>query len=121
MEAGKRFYIADDDPVQQRITGGILRKYENLFFFDGLSLLQKVLENPPDLIITDIVLPKLSGLAVCRLLKFDVNYRSIPIIVLSGAADVDLDDQVRLVGGDALFVKPCDGNLLLARVEEMLR
>jgi len=74
----KRIYVADDDPQITdiiRISLTRLEGLESTFFDNGLELLQAVQESPPDAILSDIILPRLDGLAVARLLKYDERYR----------------------------------------------
>lgn len=57
--------------------------FEVITAYDGREALAKARENKPDLILLDVMLPHLSGFEVCRLLKFDKNYRNIPVVLLT--------------------------------------
>ncbi|MDO8489759.1 MAG: response regulator, partial [Candidatus Omnitrophota bacterium] len=75
----------------------------------------------PDLIILDLMLPKLDGYTVCRLLKFDEKYKQIPIMLFSARtqqADMDLGKEV---GADAYLTKPFEASIFLAKVSELLK
>jgi CheY-like chemotaxis protein len=99
-------YIAEDDPIQQKIIGSVLKSYEPVFFSDGLDLYQKVQEEPPALLILDIIMPSLTGLAITRLLKFDDDYRDIPIIIVSSITESDIEERAMAAGADGFLPKP---------------
>ena len=87
--------------------------------FDGQQALQKVRDNPPDLIILDLMLPKIDGFKVSRILKFDEKYKDIPIIMLTAKAQ-EKDKELGLqVGASAYIVKPFDSKDLVEKVKEL--
>jgi len=74
----------------------------------------------PDLMILDLMLPKMDGYRVCGLLKKDVRYSKIPIILFSARAqqeDVKLGEEV---GADAYITKPFEPQNLLAKIKELI-
>jgi two-component system alkaline phosphatase synthesis response regulator PhoP len=85
---------------------------------DGLNMART--ENP-DLILLDIMLPKLDGYKVCRLLKFDERYKNIPILMLTARAQ----EKDRLMGmetkADEYITKPFDMDELIEKVKAYLR
>jgi DNA-binding response OmpR family regulator len=86
---------------------------------DGAAALKRVETEPPDLILLDLMLPVLGGLAVCRALRARPDY--IPIIMLTAKSD-DVDRIVGLeMGADDYITKPFDVRELVARVRAVLR
>ncbi len=87
---------------------------------DGQEGLKKARTENPDLVILDLMLPKLDGYRVCRMLKFDEKYKDIPIILFSARvqeSDIKMgEDQ----GADAYITKPFDPKALLAKIDELL-
>ncbi|HPN72995.1 MAG TPA: response regulator [Candidatus Omnitrophota bacterium] len=84
---------------------------------DGEETMDIVKKSPPDVIILDLMMPKISGFEVCRMLKFDERYKDIPIIVLS-ALDRQKDREKAFeTGADAYFIKPFDLGLLINKIE----
>lgn len=118
----RRIYVADDDPQITDIIRVSLTRLEGLeatFFDNGLELLQAVQDSPPDAILSDIILPRLDGLAVARLLKYDEQYRDIPLMVISSVIDTDIEEQVRKAGADGFLRKPFRPQELRERVREL--
>jgi DNA-binding response OmpR family regulator len=88
---------------------------------DGQEALEKCKKEKPDLIILDLMLPKIDGYKVCAMLKFDKNYISIPIIILTaraGESDKELGAEVH---ADAYVIKPFEPDTLLIKVKEFIK
>lgn len=123
VSMAKKIYIAEDDPALLKMLQTVLaldNRYEVTFFSDGLELYNKVLVEPPDLLVLDILIPSLSGLAITRLLKFEDNYRHIPVIIISSVTDSDIREQVKNAGGDIFLPKPFQPDRLFEMLEECL-
>lgn len=85
--------------------------------YNGEDALNLARAENPDLILLDIMLPKLDGYKVCRLLKFDEKYKSIPIIMLTARAQ-EKDKIIGLeTGANEYITKPFDMDKLLERVK----
>jgi DNA-binding NarL/FixJ family response regulator len=113
----------DDDPTSLDIFQTRLASfdYKILTARDGEEALAVAREHQPDLILLDIVLPKLDGVAVCRRLKADSTLPFIPIIMVTAkAASEDVVAGLE-AGGDEYLAKPVDPDALIARVKSMLR
>ena len=94
--------------------------YEVISAYDGEQGLERAQKEKPDLIIMDIMLPKLTGDEVCRKLKQDKELATIPIIVLTALArrqDIKLAEQL---GVDAYITKPFMPDVLLSKIRELI-
>ncbi len=92
-----------------------------LVAYNGEDALNQARTENPDLILLDIMLPKLDGYKVCRLLKFDERYRNIPIIMLTARAQ-EKDKIIGLeTGADEYITKPFDMDKLLEKVKAYLK
>jgi DNA-binding response OmpR family regulator len=114
-----RILVVDDElPIVDLLSYNLKRaNYEVLIARDGEEALRVAREEEPDLVILDLMLPKLDGLEVCRTLRRD---RDIPIIMLT-ARDAEVDRVVGLeLGADDYVVKPFSVRELLARVRNVL-
>ncbi|MFC1703898.1 response regulator transcription factor [Candidatus Omnitrophota bacterium] len=87
---------------------------------DGQEGLEKAKTENPDLIVLDLMLPKLDGYKVCRMLKFDEKYKDIPIIMLTARAQEDDKKIGEEVGADAYMTKPFEPQALLDKINELL-
>lgn len=118
----KKILIVDDEPQLVELLKARLEAnhYEVIHAGDGLSALEKARREKPDLVILDLMLPKMDGYKVCALLKKDARYAKIPVLMFSARAQ---DTDVRLgeeVGADAYLTKPFDAQTLLNKIEELL-
>ena len=125
MAAGKNYKILIVEDNQENID--LLyyflspQGYELTAVMDGVEAMKKVETDKPDLILLDIMLPKLDGFGVCERLKKNNDTKSIPIIMLTALKD--LKDKIKSleVGADDFISKPFENVELLARVKSLLR
>ncbi|MDD5774174.1 MAG: response regulator [bacterium] len=94
--------------------------YEVVTAGDGQEGLEKAKSENPDLIVLDLMLPKLDGYKVCRLLKFDDKYKKIPIILFSARVQDSDKEMGKSVGADDYVTKPFDSKDLLQRIKKLL-
>jgi DNA-binding response OmpR family regulator len=115
-----RILVVDDEPpIVDLLTYNLERaNYQVLVARDGQEALELARREQPDLIILDLMLPRLDGLEVCRTLRRE---RDVPIIMLT-ARDAEVDRVVGLeLGADDYVVKPFSVRELIARVRSVLR
>ncbi|MEE9149095.1 MAG: response regulator [Candidatus Tectomicrobia bacterium] len=123
MRTPARILIVDDQPMNVDIlqTRLAFHGYEILTATDGEEALAIAKAQQPDLILLDIMMPKMDGIEVCRHLKADAALPFMPIIMVT--AKVDSKDVVAGLeaGADEYLAKPVDQAALVARVKSMLR
>ena len=95
--------------------------YEAVVANDGMEGLQKAKTAAFDLILLDLMMPKIDGYKVCRLLKFDKRYRATPIIMLTAKAQVQDRLTSEQCGADAYILKSQSPDVLLAKIKELLK
>ena len=124
MVSGKtRILIVDDeaDLVSVLRIGLEIEGFEVIAASDGEEGLRKAREERPDLVVLDLMLPKLDGYRVCRALKFDERYRGLPIVILS-ARSGEQDRRLAFdMGADAFVTKPYDMAALVKLIRTRLR
>jgi DNA-binding response OmpR family regulator len=84
---------------------------------DALNLARKI---SPDIVILDIMLPRLDGYKICRMLKFDGKYKNLPVILLTARARESDRITAKEVGANAFLTKPFDPQVLLSKINELL-
>ena len=115
-----RILVADDDPVILRFIKANLeaRGYEILTATDGAETLDAVERELPELVILDIMMPKIDGFEVCRRLR---EWAQTPIIMLSARGEVNDKVTCLNLGADDYITKPFGVGELLARIRAVLR
>ncbi|MBC7321255.1 response regulator transcription factor [bacterium] len=117
--AEKILIVDDEKPIVDSIKYTLYREgYDVVVSYDGEDALEKFKKENPDLIILDIMLPKLSGLEVCRIIRRTSN---VPIIMLTAKGE-DMDRVIGLeLGADDYVPKPFSMRELVARIKAVLR
>ena len=111
--------VDDEEPIRNILTHNLSREgYNVIEASDGVAAVDMALEKKPDLILLDIMLPKLDGLSVCKRIKNSMN---VPILMLT-AKDGEIDKILGLeLGADDYITKPFSVRELVARVKANLR
>ena len=87
---------------------------------NGHQALEKVLGILPDLILTDIAVPGLDGIELCRRIRADERTRAIPLLAITGYDDRHYADRALLAGADHVLTKPCDAERLVSEARRLL-
>ncbi len=121
--SGRKILIIEDESDVADLLEMGLRKagFKTTTAADGAAGLQKARDNRPDFIILDLMLPKMSGLEVCRILKSDVATSHVPILMLTAKAE-EIDRIVGLeFGADDYVTKPFSPREVILRIRAILR
>jgi adenylate cyclase len=118
-----RILVVDDTPANVHILQARLAAngYDIVTATDGEAALAAVRETQPDLILLDVMMPKMDGFEVCRRLRADPSMPFIPIIMVTAKTDPKDIVAGLEAGGDEYLTKPVDQAALVARVKSMLR
>jgi len=123
MSEQKKVLIVDDEQdlvdvfsVRIEVNG-----FDVVTASDGQEALEKIKNEKPDLILLDLMLPKVNGYEVCRMTKFDDNTRDIKVIVLSALNEPKDREKALEAGADAVFIKPFDLDLLVTKIRDLLK
>ena len=119
----KSILVVDDEPDVLMLTQKTLELagYDVTVACDGKEGLEIARKNPPDLIILDLLLPGMDGYKVCGILKHDVQYMMIPILILSGRSRPKDYEMGIKIGANAYLTKPIESNALLNKVAELIK
>jgi DNA-binding response OmpR family regulator len=145
----KKVLVVDDDVNTVTFLSAALEEngYEPAGAYNGKEGLEKIMENKPDLVILDVMMPKKTGFVLFKQLRRDDNFKDLPVIMLTGVAEVleDLDSQSEdtherpyddlrermrqaikdmkeegLVKPDAFIDKPINPEIVIAKVKELI-
>lgn len=111
--------VAEDDPRVANMVEEVLRTagFEVSCTADGIATLNEILERKPDVVVLDLVLPKLHGRDICAMVRKSPSVKSIPIVVISGQAGEEDRTTLFELGVDDFLTKPFGTDELLARVQ----
>lgn len=116
--------IVVDDSISLRSMIAKLLKESGLKVLeasDGVEGLQKILSNPPDLVVLDIVMPRMNGYEVCRRIKSDKKTQGLPVVMCSSKSE-EFDRYWGMKqGADAYIAKPFHPQELIGTVKQLLR
>jgi len=121
MESQKILIVDDEAGIVNIVKARLeANNYRVVTAYDGEEALEKTSQETPDLILLDLMLPKIDGYMICSLLKKDARYASIPIILFS-ARSTEADKALGMkVGANAYITKPVNMDSLLAKIDELL-
>ncbi|MFG1604315.1 SpoIIE family protein phosphatase [Actinoplanes sp. NPDC049265] len=118
---GGRILLADDNADLREHVSRLLRPhFEVTAVADGQAALETALKEPVDLVLTDVMMPRLDGFGLIRALRADERTRDVPIVVLSARAGEEASGEGLAVGADDYLVKPFSARDLVARVRANL-
>ena len=117
-----KILIVDDEPNIIFMLSHRLKQsgYDVITGKDGQDALEKARSGNPDLIILDLMLPKMNGYTVCGLLKRDEKFSKTPVIMLTARAQESDKKQGEEAGADAYVKKPFKSDELLKVIQELL-
>ena len=119
----KTILVVDDEKNIMDLLVFHLQKegYNTLEAYDGVTAVDMALKEKPDLILLDIMIPKLDGISVCKKIRYALNISNIPILMIS-ARDTESDKIVGLeMGADDYITKPFQIREVMARIKANLR
>jgi CheY-like chemotaxis protein len=117
-----RILIVEDDQQTRQLYSDALARdgFEVEQAHNGFQALEKAIEWSPDLIVTDIAVPGLDGIELCRRIRADPRTREIPLLAITGYGDRHYPDRARLAGADRVLIKPCGTDLLIREARGLL-
>jgi PAS domain S-box-containing protein len=119
-----RVLIAEDDPHSRYMLAALLagHGWEVVTASDGVEALEHVRRGPFDLVMADLLMPRLDGFQLCRTIKADSNLRNIPILVYTATYTAPADEELaKAAGADSVLIKPAEPAHILTAVEEVLK
>ncbi len=119
----KKILLVDDEESLVMLLSERLKfnGYDVITASDGQEGLDKAKKEKPDLILLDVMMPKMNGYQVSRLLKFDQRFKHIPIIMLTARTQAIDMKTGKETGADAYITKPFESENLIAEIKKFLK
>jgi len=116
---GLKVMVIDDSKTIRRTAENLLKKAgcEVLTAVDGFEALSKIVDDEPDVIFVDIMMPRLDGYQTCALIKNNTNFKDTPVIMLSSKDGLFDKARGRIVGSQQYLTKPFTRDELLGAVK----
>jgi twitching motility two-component system response regulator PilG len=120
---GLKVLVIDDSRTIRRTAETLLSKEGCTVFTaeDGFDALSKIADHRPDIVIVDIMMPRLDGYQTCSLIKHNKMFRSTPVIMLSSKDGLFDRARGRMVGSEQYLTKPFTKDELLGAIERHVR
>lgn len=117
-----RILAVDDSPTMRGLIGAALKPsgFDVHFAEDGVEGLERLPETEPDLVITDINMPRLDGFGVIEGVRQNPDFRDLPVLVLTTESGAELKARAREAGATGWIVKPFDDERLVAVINRVL-
>ena len=114
--------VDDEQDIVEALRFSLeMEGFQCLTSYDGVDGLKKAKEENPDLILLDVMLPKIDGYRICRLLKFDEKYRHIPIIMLTARTQERDISTGKETGANEYVTKPFEMDTLIGLVKQYVK
>lgn len=109
--------LVEDDEDSRQMYAAFLRPNFNVAEAeDGIGALQLMQKQRPDIVVTDLALPRMDGFELVRRMRADARLRDVPVIALSGFSGIEYETRAREAGSDVVLQKPCLPDELAATV-----
>lgn len=118
-----KILVVEDSPTMRQLIGFALKRLpgaEIIEASDGVDGLKKINSNRFDLIITDINMPVMDGLKLISLVRRDINYRNIPIMIITTEGGAKDRERALALGADAYITKPIQAAQVLETAKSLL-
>jgi DNA-binding response OmpR family regulator len=118
---GKRVLIAEDEPHLVESLSFILSRegFDIVTAFDGEAALRSLWTTSPDLVILDVMLPKMNGFDILKKIRGDARLQSLPVIVLTAKGQSQDRATALVIGADRFLTKPFSNKVVVAAVKEL--
>lgn len=117
-----RILLADDSPHAQRMGELILREegYEVVTITDGATVLLRLRDVDPDLVLVDVTMPTKSGYEICEYVKTSLRHLHTRVVLIAGALDPIDEKEAMRVHADGVLKKPFEASVVLETVKPLL-
>ena len=120
IEDAKMLIVEDNESIKQMLVSIFETFYQVTTASDGEEALEKVREEMPSIILSDVVMPRMSGTELCKRIKTDFNTCHIPVVLLTARTAIEHNIEGLKIGADDYITKPFNTNLLISRCNNLV-
>jgi len=113
--------VEDDEEIRKYISRELSGDFHILESTNGKEALSMILKRPPHLVISDVMMPEMDGMTLCRKIKQNVNINHVPVILLTAKAHDDDNLEGLSIGADAYMTKPFNIDILKKTAENIIK
>jgi len=113
--------VEDNDDLRMVLYNSLSNRYNTLQAANGVEALKMIKDNEIDIVISDIMMPEMDGLTLCKTIKADVNYSHTAILLLTAKNQIEDRVECYNAGADAYVSKPFEMEVLIARLGSLIR
>lgn len=117
----KILVVDDNDDIRSYISQSLIGEFDVITARNGIEGIKAVQTENPDLVISDIMMPEMDGITMCRMLKDDIQTSHIPVILLTAKDSISDKEEGYEAGANSYLTKPFTAKLLLNRIHNMQR
>lgn len=118
---GRILVVEDDEEIKQYIASELASQYKVETCSNGKEALDMIFKNPPDLILSDIMMPEMDGLELTRTVKQNINLNHIPVVLLTALSHDEDNISAITAGADSYFTKPFNIEVVKERIGALLQ
>lgn len=112
--------VEDNESIRKMLAGLFESIYDVALASDGMEALEKVKENPPQIVLSDVLMPRMSGIELVKELKGNLDTCHIPVVLLTARTEVEQNLESLKIGADDYITKPFDSRLLILRCNNLV-
>src|SRR4051812_35342688 len=114
--------VVEDDPETRQFYLSVLTAdgFRAEQAHNGFQAFEKAIASPPDLILTDIAVPGIDGIELCRRLRADERTRAIPVLAITGYGDRQYPHRALNAGANRVLIKPCEPERLVDETRQLI-
>ena len=120
IEDAKMLIVEDNESIKQMLAGIFETFYQVTTASDGVEALDIIQKDMPSIILSDVVMPRMSGTELCKQIKTDFNTCHIPVVLLTARTAVEHNIEGLKIGADDYITKPFNTNLLISRCNNLV-
>lgn len=121
-DSGKKILIVEDNSEFRAYLKNELSRYFIVYeASDGEEGEKEALDKEPDIVITDLMMPKVNGFELCHRIKNNIKISHIPVILLTASSNIENEKTGYLEGADAYISKPFNWDILLTRIQNLIK